>query len=54
MYLIVTTLALRLQPQQGLLKARAKREAQESHFMFPGMQENVREWTFTLPSEFPL
>jgi hypothetical protein len=33
---------------------RAKYEAQESHFMFPGVQENVREWTLTLPSELPL
>jgi len=28
--------------------------AQESHFMLPKVWENVREWTFTLPSEFPL
>jgi hypothetical protein len=25
----------------------------ESHFMFPGVQKSVREWTLTLPSEFP-
>jgi hypothetical protein len=26
----------------------------ESHFMLSGVQESVREWTLTLPSEFPL
>jgi hypothetical protein len=31
----------------------AKKEAQESHFMLPGVQKSVREWTFTLPNEFP-
>jgi hypothetical protein len=28
--------------------------AQESHFMFAGVQKSVREWTLTLPSELPL
>jgi hypothetical protein len=28
--------------------------AQESHFMLSGVQEYVREWTPTLPSELPL
>jgi len=28
---------------QGLTKVEAKYEAWESHFMFPGMQESVRE-----------
>jgi hypothetical protein len=28
--------------------------ARESHFMLLGMQESVREWTPTLPNEFPL
>jgi hypothetical protein len=28
--------------------------ARESHFMLPGTQESVREWTPTLPSELPL
>ncbi len=32
----VATLALGLQPRQGLAKVRAKSEARESHFMFPG------------------
>ncbi len=50
----VTTLALGSRPKQGLTKARAKREAQESHFMLPKMQKSVREWTLTLPSELPL
>ncbi len=27
--------------------------AGEPHFMLPRMQESVREWTFTLPSELP-
>jgi len=40
---IVATLALGLQPRQGLTKARAKREAWESRFMLPKVQENVRE-----------
>ncbi len=31
----VTTLALGLRPRQGLAKAQAKYEAQESHFMLP-------------------
>ncbi len=35
--LVVTTLALGLQPRQGLVKVRAKREAQESHLMLLGM-----------------
>jgi hypothetical protein len=28
--------------------------ARESHFMFLGVQESVREWTSTLPNELPL
>ncbi len=47
----VTTLAFSSRPRQGLAKVRAKYEARESHFMFLGVQESVREWTFTLPSE---
>jgi len=39
----VTTLTLSLRLKQGLAKVRAKYEAQESHFMFPGVQESVRE-----------
>jgi hypothetical protein len=31
------------------VKVRAKSEARESHFMFLGVWENVREWTSTLP-----
>jgi hypothetical protein len=41
--LSIVTLALGLRPKQGLAKARAKREARESHFMLPGVQESVRE-----------
>jgi hypothetical protein len=33
----VTTLALGSRPRQRLAKVWAKNEAQESHFMFPGM-----------------
>jgi hypothetical protein len=50
----VATPALGLQLKQGLAKVRAKKEARESHFMFPGVQESVKEWTLTLPSELPL
>jgi hypothetical protein len=35
--LCVITLALGSQPRQGFTKVRAKSEAQESHFMFPGV-----------------
>jgi len=52
--LFVATLALGLQPRQGLVKARAKKEARESHFMLLGVQKSVREWTLTLPNELPL
>jgi len=43
----VTTLALGSRPKQGLAKVWAKKEARESHFMSPWVQESVREWTFT-------
>jgi hypothetical protein len=39
----VATLALGLQPRQGLARLWAKREARESHLMFPGVQNNVKE-----------
>jgi len=48
----VVTLTLGSRPRQGLVRVHAKREAQESHL--PGVQESVREWTFTLPSQLPL
>jgi hypothetical protein len=51
---IVATLALGSQPRQGFAKVRAKYEAWESHFMFPGVQKSVREWTLTLPSELSI
>jgi hypothetical protein len=50
----VTTLAFGSQPKQRLIKVRAKCEAQESHFMLPRVQESVKEWTLTFPSELPL
>jgi hypothetical protein len=36
----VATLALGSQPRQRLAKVRAKREAQESHFMLSGVQNS--------------
>jgi len=51
---LVVTLALGSRPKQRLVKMQAKKEAQEPHFMVLGVQENVREWTLTLPSELPL
>jgi hypothetical protein len=42
------------QPKQGLVKVQAKSEAQELHFMLSRVWESVKEWTSTLPSEFPL
>jgi hypothetical protein len=50
----VATLALGSWPKQGLAKVRAKNEAWESHFMFLGVWESVKEWTSTLPNELPL
>lgn len=41
--IIVATLALGSPPRQGLMKVRAKYEAQESHFMISKVQKNVRE-----------
>jgi hypothetical protein len=35
--MVVITLALGSQSRQGLARVCAKREAQESHFMLPGM-----------------
>jgi hypothetical protein len=52
--MFVTTLALGSWPRQGLAKVRTKNETWESHFMLLGMWESVKEWTSTLPSEFPL
>jgi hypothetical protein len=39
----VITLTLGLRLKQGLTRVRAKKEAQESHLMPPGMQKSVRE-----------
>ncbi len=50
----VATLALGSRPKHGLVKVWANKEAQESHFMFLGVQESVREWTFTFPRKLPL
>jgi hypothetical protein len=51
---VVTTLTLGLWPRQGLARVRDKKEAQEAHLTFSGVQESVRAWTLTLPSELPL
>jgi len=39
----VATLALGSRPKQGFAKVWTKNETHESHFMFPGVQESVRE-----------
>jgi hypothetical protein len=39
----VTTLALGSRLRQGLARVQDKREARETHFIFSGVQENVRE-----------
>ncbi len=39
----VATLTLGSRPKQGLAKVRAKCEGRESHFMFLGVWESVRE-----------
>jgi hypothetical protein len=49
----VVTVALGSQPRQGLTKVWAKGEARESNFMLSKVQKSVKEWTPTLPSEFP-
>ncbi len=41
--LTIATLTLGSRPRQGLAKVQAKIEAQESHFMLPGVQGSVRE-----------
>jgi hypothetical protein len=35
---IIATLALGLQPRQGVARLRTKKKTQESHHMFPGVQ----------------
>jgi hypothetical protein len=50
---LVMTLTLGSQPKARACKGVGWKEAWESHFMFPGVQENVKEWTHPLPSEFP-
>jgi hypothetical protein len=47
----IATLTSGSWPKQGLAKVQAKKEAQKSHLMLLGVQESVKEWTFTLPSE---
>jgi hypothetical protein len=45
---------LGLWPKQALAKVQDKIEARKLHFMLSGMQQSVKEWNPTLPSEFPL
>jgi len=49
----VVIVALGSQLRQGLTKVQAKGEVRESNFMLLKVQESVKEWTSTLPSEFP-
>ncbi len=39
----VTTLALGSRPNQGIIRAQAKKEAWDSHLMFLGVQESENE-----------
>jgi hypothetical protein len=43
----IATLTLGLRPKQGLARAHAKKEAQESHIMFLGVWESVKMKTHT-------
>jgi hypothetical protein len=52
-YSSVTTLALGSRPRQELANVQGESEAQESHFMLPGVYEGVREQTPMLPSGLP-
>jgi hypothetical protein len=45
----ITTLALGSWPKQVFARVQDKREAQKKHLIFPKVQKNVIEWTFTLP-----
>jgi hypothetical protein len=45
---------LRLATKARVCKGVGQDWAQESHIMFPGVQESVKEWTPTLPSELIL
>ncbi len=44
----VATLTLCSRPRLGFARVWDKREVWESHFMLPGVQKSVREWTLTL------
>ncbi len=47
-------LSFGLATKARVYKGAGQEWAQESHFMLPGVQESVREWTPTLPSELSL
>jgi hypothetical protein len=51
---LITTLTLGSWPRQGLARVWDKREAREVHLILPRVQESVRKWALTLPSELPL
>ncbi len=42
-----------MRPRQGPAREWDKRETRKAHFILLGVQENVREWTFTLPRQLP-
>jgi hypothetical protein len=42
---ILTNLSFGLATKVRACKGVGQERAQESHFMFPGVQENVKEWT---------
>jgi hypothetical protein len=46
-------LNLRLATKARVCKGAGQEWAWKSHIMLSGMQKSVREWTLTLPSEFP-
>jgi len=52
--LYVVTLTLGSQPRQEFVRGQNKRETWEAHLILPRVQENVREWTLTLPRQLPL
>jgi hypothetical protein len=47
-------LSLRLATKARACEGAGQEWAQESHFMFPGMQKSVRGWTPSLLNELPL
>jgi hypothetical protein len=50
----VATLALGSRPRQRGCKGVGQEKARESHHILPGVWEDVKEWTLTLPKQLPL